>query len=70
MPFFELFGSRQGPEAKIVLYIDEVCPGNPLRPEKSRTTQAVYWAMADLPTIKHTGAERHAVLGLAVFHCR
>ena len=34
---------------KLVIYIDEVCPGNPLRPEKSRTTQAIYWTFADLP---------------------
>lgn len=34
---------------RIVLYIDEICPGNPLRPEKSRTLQAIYWAFADWP---------------------
>jgi len=34
---------------RLVLYIDEVCPGNPLRPEKSRTLQAIYWCFADWP---------------------
>ena len=38
-----------GVPLRIVLYIDEVCPGNPLRPEKSRTLQAIYWACADWP---------------------
>ena len=34
---------------KLVFYIDEACPGNPLRPDKSRTTQCLYWNFADLP---------------------
>ena len=34
---------------RIVLYIDEICPGNPLRPEKSRTLQAIYWAIIEWP---------------------
>ena len=34
---------------RVVIYIDEICPGNPLRPEKSRTLQAIYWALADWP---------------------
>jgi hypothetical protein len=34
---------------RIVIYIDEINPGNPLRPEKSRTLQAVYWCFADWP---------------------
>jgi hypothetical protein len=33
----------------IVLYVDEVRPGNPLRPGKARTTQCVYWIFADMP---------------------
>lgn len=31
----------------IVVYIDEVRPGNPLRPEKNRLTQCVYWTFCD-----------------------
>ena len=38
-----------GKPLRIIIYIDEVCPGNPLRPEKSRTLQAIYWAIADWP---------------------
>ena len=34
---------------RIVMYIDEVKPGNPLRHDKGRTTQAVYWTFADMP---------------------
>ena len=33
----------------VILYIDEICPGNPLRPEKSRTLQAIYWAFSEWP---------------------
>ena len=33
----------------VILYIDEVCPGNPLRHDKGRTIQALYWAFAEWP---------------------
>ena len=33
----------------IVIYIDEVCPGNPLRTGLSRQLQCVYWCFADWP---------------------
>ena len=50
-PFFSLLSdiAHRASPFKLVLYIDEVCPGNPLRPDKSRTTQCVYWTFADLP---------------------
>jgi hypothetical protein len=38
-----------GAPVRVVIYIDEICPGNPLRPEKSRTLQAIYWCLADWP---------------------
>ena len=41
--------STPGIPMRLILYIDEICPGNPLRPEKSRTLQAVYWAFVDWP---------------------
>ena len=34
---------------RIVIYIDEIQPGNPLRPDKTRCTQAVYWSFVDFP---------------------
>ena len=34
---------------RIIVYIDEICPGNPLRPEKSRTLQCIYWAFIEWP---------------------
>ena len=34
---------------RLVIYCDEMCPGNPFRPEKSRTLQCVYWAFVDWP---------------------
>jgi hypothetical protein len=33
----------------LVMYIDEVRPGNPLRPDKCRQTQCVYWTFSDFP---------------------
>lgn len=34
---------------RLVIYADEMNPGNPFRPEKSRTLQCVYWAFVDWP---------------------
>ena len=34
---------------RLILYIDEINPGNPLRPDKARTTQAIYDCFADWP---------------------
>ena len=50
-PFFDVMKtcSTPGIPMKLIIYIDEVCPGNPLRPEKSRTLQAIYWAFVDWP---------------------
>ena len=39
----------EGQPLGIIIYIDEICPGNPLRPEKSRTLQAIYWCFKDWP---------------------
>ena len=36
-------------ECRVVLYIDACCPGNPLRPDASRTTECVYWCIPELP---------------------
>ena len=38
-----------GVPLRIVICIDECQPGNPLRPEKSRMLQCIYWAIADWP---------------------
>ena len=34
---------------RVLIYIDEVVPGNPLRHDKGRTMWAIYWAMLDWP---------------------
>jgi hypothetical protein len=49
---------QPGVPLKIILYIDEVRPGNPLRPEKSRTLQSIYWAFLEWPQwlLQRTGA--------------
>ena len=36
-------------EVRIVLYMDSVCPWNPLRPDNSRTTECLYWTIVDFP---------------------
>ena len=41
--------STVGVPLKLIIYIDEICPGNPLRMDKARTLQAIYWAFADWP---------------------
>ena len=41
--------STPGVPMRLVLYIDECEPGNPLRPEKSRSLQCIYWAFVDWP---------------------
>ena len=38
-------------ELRIVFYLDTIAPGNPLRPEKSRTTECLYWTIIDFPTM-------------------
>ena len=40
---------EDGTPLQLILYMDEICPGNPLRPEKSRTMQAIYWVFSDFP---------------------
>ena len=40
---------QPGKPMTLVLYMDEITPGNPLRPEKSRTMQAIYWAFLEWP---------------------
>lgn len=47
--FNVLCPGEQHTKRSIVLYIDEVKPGNPLRHDKGRTTQCVYWTFSDLP---------------------
>ena len=49
--FFSMFteAAKNTAKFKWVLYCDEICPGNPLRPTKSRTTQCVYWTFTNLP---------------------
>lgn len=35
---------------KLVTYVDEIAPGNPLRHEQTRLCQCLYWIFADLPS--------------------
>ena len=35
---------------RLIIYADELVPGNPFRPEKSRTLMCIYWAFVDWPS--------------------
>ena len=40
---------RPGRHIDIIVYIDEVCPGNPLRFEQARKLQSIYWCILQWP---------------------
>ena len=44
----ELIG-LQFRKLRVILYIDELTPGNPLRVDKARTVQSVYWTFLEFP---------------------
>ena len=46
-PLFEAL-RECGPLHRLIIYIDEVRPGNPFRPDKARMTQCIYWTFVDL----------------------
>jgi hypothetical protein len=46
-PIFDALSTRMC--RQIVIYLDEVRPGNPLRADKCRQAQCIYWVFADLP---------------------
>jgi hypothetical protein len=39
----------EGTPGHIIVYVDEICPGNPFRPDKSRTLQCIYWCFSQWP---------------------
>ena len=41
---------QPGRPMTIILYVDEVSPGNPLRPRSDRKFQAIYWFVLEWPT--------------------
>lgn len=41
--------SLRGNVGRLVLYIDEIRPGNVLRPDKGRSTQCIYWTLTCFP---------------------
>lgn len=42
--------TRDGRPLRLVIFADELCPGNPFRPEKSRTLMCIYWSFIDWPS--------------------
>ena len=51
--FFDLLYSICEGGAKrlrIILYVDEINPGNPVKPDPQLLTQAIYWAIPDFPS--------------------
>lgn len=49
LAFFTLLRGLTLP-LKIIIYIDEINPGNPLSPDPQKMLQAVYWSFADFPS--------------------
>jgi hypothetical protein len=51
--FFDLMADTitdaVGNRLHVILYIDAVIPGNPLRHDKGRSLEAIYWAFAEWP---------------------
>ncbi len=39
----------EGRPCRLLIYADELIPGNPFRPEKSRTLLCIYWVFVDWP---------------------
>ena len=56
----------RGSPAKICFYVDEVKPGNALRPEKARTYQAFYWTILQLPDRLRTRGRMPGWITLAI----
>ena len=62
LPFFNIMeavvASAPAGVLSILIYIDGICPGNPLRHDKGRELQAVHWAFAEWPPwlLTRTGA--------------
>ena len=49
LAFFTLLKGLTLP-LKLIIYLDEINPGNPLAPDPQRLVQAVYWTFADFPS--------------------
>ena len=47
--FGDIFNKLPSKECTVILYIDELIPGNPFRPDKARKAQCVYWAVLQWP---------------------
>jgi len=41
--------TKDGQILRLVVYTDEMIPGNPFRPERSRTLMCIYWCFVDWP---------------------
>ena len=44
-----LAGALDGQPARLVFYVDDVTPGNALRPDRGRTVTCVYWTVLQFP---------------------
>ena len=48
--FLAEFASKRNNRLRMVTYIDEINPGNPLAPDPEKLLQAFYWTFIDLPS--------------------
>ena len=63
--YAEVMNSTQGPtKFTVILYLDEICPGNPFRPDKARKLWSMYWACLEWPAWLLSRSGFWPVLGL------
>ena len=54
----------KGVSLTMILYMDELCPGNPFRPEKGRKIQGIYWCIKEWPDWMITRSAMWPVFGV------
>lgn len=63
--YVEVMGGSDGyTRFSVVLYLDEICPGNPFRPDKARKLWGFYWACPEWPAWLLARSSFWPVLGL------
>ena len=63
--YAEVMNSTQGPtKFNVALYLDEICPGNPFRPDRARKLWSMYWACLEWPAWLLSRSGFWPVLGL------
>lgn len=63
--YAEVMNSTEGPtKFNVILYLDEIIPGNPFRPDKARKLWTMYWACLEWPAWLLARSGFWAILGV------